>query len=155
MLPQGSILAAFLLWELRLFNWIWLNISCIWGFPGGSVVKNLPINAGDAGDAGSILGSGRSPVRGNGSPLQYSRLENPLDRGAWWARVHGVGHKRVGHDRTTEHILNTWLVMPHCMSVTRSCFALAKVHHIWPLIRNMWKYSRRENKRVTAASACC
>ena len=58
------------------------------------MVKNLPINAGDSGDAGSILGSGRS-VRGKGSPLQYSRLENPPDRGAWWARVHGVGHKRV------------------------------------------------------------
>ena len=49
------------------------------GFPGGSVVKNLPANAGDT---GSIPGSERSPGGGNGSPLQYSCLENPMDRGA-------------------------------------------------------------------------
>ena len=51
------------------------------GFPGGSVVKNPPANAGDARDAGSIPGSERSPGVGNGNPLQYSCLENPMDRG--------------------------------------------------------------------------
>ena len=56
-------------------------------FPAGWVVKNLPANAGDA---GSILGLGRSPGEGSGNPLQYSCLENPMDRGAWWATVHGV-----------------------------------------------------------------
>ena len=60
------------------------------GFPGGSVVKNLPASAGDLGDVGSIPGSGRSPRKGNGSPFQYSCLENPMDRGAWWATVHRV-----------------------------------------------------------------
>ena len=60
------------------------------GFPGGSVVKNLPANAGDSGDASSIPGSGRCPGGGNGNPLQYSCLENPMDRGAWKAAVHGV-----------------------------------------------------------------
>ena len=59
------------------------------GFPGGSEVKNLPANAGNAGDPGSIPGSGRS-WRRNGNPLQCSCLENPMDRGAWWAAVHGV-----------------------------------------------------------------
>ena len=59
----------------------------MYGFPGGSVVKNLPANAGDA---GSIPGSGRSPGEGNGNPLQDSCLENPTDRGAWQAIVHGV-----------------------------------------------------------------
>ena len=49
-----------------------------------------------AGDSGSIPGSGRSPGEGNGNPLQYSYLVNPMDRGAWWATVHGVA--RVGHD---------------------------------------------------------
>ena len=44
----------------------------IWGFPGGSVVKNLPANAGDAGDTGAIPGSGKSPEGGNSNPLQYS-----------------------------------------------------------------------------------
>ena len=61
-----------------------------WGSPGVSVVKNLPTNAGDSGEASSIPGLGRSPGGGNGNPLQYSCLENPRDRGAWWATVHGV-----------------------------------------------------------------
>ena len=52
------------------------------------VVKNLP--AGDLRDAGSVLGSGRSPREGHGNLLQYSCLENSMDRGAWWATVHGV-----------------------------------------------------------------
>ena len=51
------------------------------------MVKNLPANAGDE---GSIPGSGGSPGEGNGNPLQYSCLENPMERGAWWATVHGV-----------------------------------------------------------------
>ena len=54
------------------------------------VVKNPPANAGDIRDVGSIPGSGRSPGGEHGNPLQYSCLENPLDRGAWWATVHGV-----------------------------------------------------------------
>ena len=58
-----------------------------WGFPGGSVVKNLPVVQGDE---GSIPGLGRSPGEGNGNPLQYSCLKNPLDRGAWQATVHGL-----------------------------------------------------------------
>ena len=53
-------------------------------------VKNPPVNAGDPGDPGSISGSGRSPGGGNGDPLQYSHLENPMDRGAWWVTVHRV-----------------------------------------------------------------
>ena len=57
------------------------------GFPGGSVVKNLPANIRDK---GLIPGSGRSPVEVNGNSLQYSCLGNPMDRGPWWATVHGV-----------------------------------------------------------------
>ena len=60
------------------------------GFPGGSVVKNLPASAGDTEDMGSIPGLGRSLGEGNGNPLQYSCLENPTDRGAWRATVNGV-----------------------------------------------------------------
>ena len=60
------------------------------GFPGGSVVKNPPVNAGDTGDAGLIPGLGRSPVGGNGNPFQNSYLENSMDTGAWKAVVHGV-----------------------------------------------------------------
>ena len=61
----------------------------------GSVVKNLCTNVGDAGDASSIAGSGRSPGGGNGNPLQYSCLENPMDRGSWWTIVHGVTKTRT------------------------------------------------------------
>ena len=60
------------------------------GFPGGLVTKNPPASAGAIGDSGSIPGSGRSPGGGYGNPLQYSCLENPMDRGAWWAIVHEV-----------------------------------------------------------------
>ena len=54
------------------------------------MVKNLPANAGDAGNKGLIPASGRSPGGGNGKPLQCSCLGNPMDRGAWWARVYAV-----------------------------------------------------------------
>jgi len=54
------------------------------------MVKNLPANAGDVRDMGSIPGLGRPPGVENGNPLQYSCLKNPMDRGAWWATVHGV-----------------------------------------------------------------
>ena len=57
------------------------------GFPVDTMVKNLPANVGDA---GSKSGSGRSPGKGNGNPLQYSCLGNPMDRGALWAAAHGV-----------------------------------------------------------------
>ena len=59
------------------------------------VVKNLPANAGDIRDMGSILGSGKSPGEENGTPLQYSFLENPMDRGAWRAIVHGAWQATV------------------------------------------------------------
>ena len=58
------------------------------------VVKNPPANAGDIRDTGSIPGSGRSPGEGNGNPLQYSCLENSMDRGAWRAIVHGEAKSR-------------------------------------------------------------
>ena len=60
------------------------------GFPGGTVVKNLPANVGNAGDLGLISGLGRSPGEGSGNPLQYSCLENSMGRGAWWTTVHRV-----------------------------------------------------------------
>ena len=75
-----------------------------------SVVKNLPANAGDA---GSIPGLGRSPGEGNGNPLQYSCLGNPMEKGAWWATVHGVA--RVTHDLVTKQqqpcdfVKNPWI----------------------------------------------
>ena len=64
-----------------------IQSSIIGGLPGGSVVKNPPANSGDM---GLVPGSGRSPGERNGHPFQYSCLGNPMDRGAWWAIVHGV-----------------------------------------------------------------
>ena len=75
---------------LPLFYW--------WGFPSGSVVKNPPANAGDA---GSIPGSGRSPGEENGHPLQYSCLGNPMNRGGL-AGYSPWGLKRIGHDSVTK-----------------------------------------------------
>ena len=57
--------------------------TVVMGFLGSSVEKNLPASTGDAGDVGSVPGLGKYPGDGNGSPLQYSCLENPMDRGAW------------------------------------------------------------------------
>ena len=75
------------------------------------VIKSLPANAGDTGDVGLIPGSGRSPGGGQSHPLQYSCLENPMDRGAWQAAVHGV---------TNSQTKLKWLSMhasSHCVSV--------------------------------------
>ena len=71
-----------------------------WGFPGGSVVKNLPATQETQEVAGLIPGSGRSPGEGNGNSLQYSCLGNPMDRGACRATVRGVS--RVGHNSVTK-----------------------------------------------------
>ena len=69
-----------------------IKLFLIKGFPGGSEVKASAFNTGDL---GSIPGLGRSPRDGNGNPLQYSCLDNPMDRGAWWATVHGVAKSRT------------------------------------------------------------
>ena len=68
------------------------NFTIYMGFPGGSEAKASACNVGDL---GSIPGSGRSPGEWNGTPLQYSCLKNPMDRGAWWATVHGVAKSRT------------------------------------------------------------
>ena len=60
------------------------------------MVKNTPASAGDIGDSGLVPGWGGAPGGGHGTPLQYSCLENPMDRGAWWATVHGVVKGRRG-----------------------------------------------------------
>ena len=77
-----------------------------WGFPDGSGVKNLPANAGDV---GSIPGSGRSPGGGHGDPLQYSCQGNSMDRGAWWATYSPQGHKELDMTEHACSIVNTLL----------------------------------------------
>ena len=69
------------------------------------MIKNSPANAGDVRDVGSIPGSGRSPGGGHGNPLQYSCMENPMDRGAWWATVHRVSRSRTRLKRLSTHAI--------------------------------------------------
>ena len=78
----------------------------IFGFPGGAVVKRPPAKAGDARDMDLIPGSGRSPGGGNGNPLQCSCGNNPMDRGAWQATVHGAAKNQTElNARTHTHIV--------------------------------------------------
>ena len=82
------------------------------GFPGSSVVKNPPANAGDM---GSFPGSGRSSREGNGNPLQYSCLENPMDKGAWWAIIHGVTKSQTGlSTHPHPHMSQEWITYLLC-----------------------------------------
>ena len=67
------------------------------------MVKNLPASSGDVKDTGSIPGLGRFPGEGHGDPLQYSCLKNPMDRGAWWATVHGVTKSQTRLKRLSMH----------------------------------------------------
>ena len=100
-------------------------------FPGGSDGK---VSACNAGDPGSIPESGRSPGERNGNPLQYSCLENPMDRGAWWAAVHGVAKSRTWlRDFTftilvssTHHHLIRTNCLPHLFSPWRFLLASGK-----------------------------
>ena len=73
------------------------------------MIKNLPANPGDARDVGSILGLGRSPGGGHDNPLQYSCLENPMDRGAWMATVHKVAQSQTTHTGKRKRHLKLFL----------------------------------------------
>ena len=104
----------------RLSNWTELM-----GFPGGTVVKNLPVIAGAARDACSIPGSGRSPGERNGNLHQYSCLENSRDRGTWQTIVHGVAKSWTW--------LSTHLVLrcthQNCLSCTQNTYAFNYGNH--------------------------
>ena len=97
------------------------------GFLGGTVVKKLPANAGDGWVAGLIPGSGRSPGGGNGNPLQYSCLENPVDRGDWQATVYGV----------TKESDTTECIHTHSHTHTLSLFLSLSIRNIEELNGNL------------------
>ena len=85
------------------------------------VVENPPASAGDLGDAGSVPGSGRSPGGGHSNPLKYSCLENPMDRGAWWATVRSITK------------IQTWLKRQPALSIVHSLdldkWTMTSIHH--------------------------
>ena len=102
--PENLLELFYTLWTLfpdfpikRFYQDIITNL----GFPSSTAVKNLPTNSGDIRDASSIPGLGRSPEGGHGNPLQYPCLENPMDRGAWWASPYGC--KVLDTNEVTEH----------------------------------------------------
>ena len=91
----------------------------------GAVVKNPPASAGGARDMGSIPGSGRSPGEGNGNPLQYSSLGNPMNRGAQWATVHGVAKSQTQLINQTHTHTHT-IILSH-VSMFSSVQSLSRV----------------------------
>ena len=91
----------------------------------GSAIKNPPPNVGEA---GSIPGWGRPPGEGNGNPPQYSCLDNPMDRGVWWAIVHAVIRESV----TTEWLNNNWHIAGYLTNIYHEMIAksLLSIHHL-------------------------
>ena len=89
------------------------------------MVKKPPTNAGDTRDTGSIPGLGRSPGEGNGNPFQYSCLGNTMDRGAWWATVHGV---TIESDMTERAHTHTIYWYPHTLSSKQKAFLRGLAH---------------------------
>ena len=87
-----------------------------WGFPGGTMAKNRPINAGDTRDVGSISGLGRCPGGENGNLLQYSCLETLMDRAAWWVTVHRV--------------TKSWTLLSTPQPHSPECHAVVIKHHM-------------------------
>ena len=150
--------------SLTRWRWVWVNSGSWWwtgrpgvlrfmglqrvgndwatelNFPGGSVVKNPPANAGDA---DLIPGSGRFPGEGNGNPLQYSRVENPMNRGAWQATVHGVTKSEIHLNNETRTTWNTSLffsasnpasasrLATHCVLTVLLAWASLQPVHYW------------------------
>ena len=108
-------------------------VLLFWGLPWWFSSKESACVIGDAGDKGSVPGSGRSPGGGNDNPLQYSCLENSMDRGAWWATVHGVAKSRTG--------LSSWALTSYCFGALSSSASQHVVQDqpisiTWELTRN-------------------
>ena len=116
---------------------LWLALD----FPGSTVVKNAPTNTRDT--RGSTLGSGRSPGVGNGNPLQYSPLENSMDRRAWWATVHGVTKGRTwlsAHTRTHTHTCTHTHTHTHTWRVSGRTFMATNFQQCEWAKKQLWAW---------------
>ena len=102
------------------------------GVPGGSVVQNLPASVGDSGDARLSPGWRRSPGGRHGNPLQYSCLKCPMDRGAWWATVHGVTKSQTWLSDSTAQYSSAQSVLPPLTSAFLG--AWGKVFKFFPCL---------------------
>ena len=115
------------------------------------VVKNPPAIAGDIRDAGSIPGLGRFPGEGHGNLLQYSCLENPMDRGAWWATVHGVAKSQTRLKQLSKHAcahphstcLHLSLLCPEILSGVFSSPSNPNAFKISPVLQDTSHYPFR------------
>ena len=93
------------------------------------MVKKLPANAGDVKDVGSVPGLGRFPGGGHGNPLQYSCLENPMDRGAWQATVQRVAHSQSGLKQFNTYMLDQEIIT---INNTEFVFFSSEIHQFLP-----------------------
>ena len=121
----------------KVYNFHWGSLLILWGFPEGSVGKEPTCNAGDTADMSLIAGSGRSPGVGNGYPLQYSCLKNPMDRGAWQARVQRRAKSQTLLNITCSsyctfcafwHMYDDYIIMYYLYYIT--CIACLTIHVI-------------------------
>ena len=111
----------------------WIYVVKYIGFPGGSMVRNLPANSRHE---GLIPELGRYPGEGNGNLLQYFCLGNPMDREAWWATIHG-GHKGIRHNLVTKQQSETYM-----FSIFSSFFLFIPEFH-WKIEHHIWILEQR------------
>ena len=117
---------------------IYVTMPFIWASQLAVVVSNLPANAGDVRNTSSIPESGRSTAGGHDNPLQYFCLENPMDRGVWWATV-----QRVSKSRTWLKQLNMHLLFITLHSYQQSNYQYIHTHILSAQIKSIFFYSRQ------------
>ena len=133
---------------LSMEQWIEKMWHILMGPPRRIMVKNLPASAGATRDLGSFHGLGRSPGGGHGNPLQYSCLENSMDRGAWWATVHGAAQNQTWLKQLSTH---TWYIFIHSTVKYYSRERRKSFHLLWHRLTlgegngNLLQYSCLEN----------
>ena len=119
----------------------WSYVSFFWASQVTLVVKNSPANTGDIRDVSLFLGSGRSPEGGHDKPLQYSCLENSIDRGAWWATGHGVAQSQTWLKWLKTHAYAQLLQV-------KLAWEILQIKH-WVWLTSAWKCIQNPTKRLS------